>query len=356
MAGSVATGKAREINHLGAFTGLVGGSVGRKAVPSTTGIHPTDRLSVVQRFLVTGLLGYARSWAKNIVKAVLGRKSHFTASDVLFRVWLRQFFGGPKLQKITCIASTNEGVGSQVLMMMGAISFARIAGLTYLHTPFAEIRHADRPMPAWAAAWEAHFNLGAGEVRNDRDGADIVNYAFTFPTLHALFGVDEFKSGFDDATIREFRRRYYLNKSPRKNETLSVCVHARRPNHDDFPSPDVSDLPRLARVLTGLRSVLDTHGIAYRLRVFSQGQVEEFRGLDIAESALLLDTEPVWSMQEMIEADILVTTRGSFSYVTGLLCDGIILADAQDSPASGWLTYDVNGDFETEALARRLLR
>lgn len=310
----------------------------------------------MQSFLVAGSLGYARSWAKNIVRAVLGRKPHFTANDVLFRVWLRQLLGGPKLQKVTCIASTNEGVGSQVLMMMGAISFARISSLTYLHTPFAELRHADRPMQAWAAAWEAHFNLGAGEIPNDRDDADVVNYAFTFPTLHALFGVDEFNSGFDEATIREFRRRYYLNKLPRKNETLSVCVHARRPNHGDFPSPDVTDLPRLARVAAGLRSVLDAHGIAYALRVFSQGKVEEFRGLGIAESAFLLDTDPVWTMREMIEADILVTTRGSFSYVTGLLCDGIILADAQDSPASGWLTYDVNGDFETEALASRLLR
>lgn len=325
-------------------------------MPSTTGTHRTDRLSIVQRLLVAGALGYARSWAKNVVKAILGRKSHFTANDVLFRVWFRQLCGGSKLQKITCVASTNEGVGSQVLMMMGAITFARTAGLTYLHTPFAEVRHADRPMQAWAAAWEAHFNLGAGEIPNDRDGADVVNYAFTFPTLHALFGVDGFGSDFDDATIREFRRRYYLNKSPRKNEVLSVCVHARRPNHGDFPSPDVTDLPRLARVLAGLRSVLNTHGIAYTLRLFSQGQVEGFQGLGIAESGFLLDTDPVWSMREMIEADILVTTRGTFSYVTGLLCDGIILADAQDSPASGWLTYDVNGDFETEALASRLPR
>jgi hypothetical protein len=309
----------------------------------------------VQRFLVAGALGYARSWAKNIVKAILGRKSHFTANDVLFRVRFRQLCGGPKLQKITCVSSTNEGVGSQALMMMGAISFARVAGLTYLHTPFAEIHHADRPMHAWAAAWEAHFNLGEGEIPNDRDGTDVINYAFTFPILHELFGVDGSESNFDEATIREFRRRYYLNKSPRKNETLSVCIHARRYNRNDFHSEDSTDLPRLAHVLARLRSVLDAHRVAYTLRLFSQGQIEEFRGLGIAESELFLDADPVWSMREMIEADILVTTRGTFSYVTALLCDGIILGDAHVPPARRWLTYDVNGDFETEALASRLL-
>ena len=256
--------------------------------------------------------------------------------------------------RFTCVASTREGAGSQALMMMEAIRFASATGLTYLHTPFAEVHHADRPMQAWAAAWEAHFNLGAGEIPNDRDGTGVVNYAFTFPTLHALFGIDGSESGFDEPTIREFRRRYYLNKSPRKNETFSVCVHARRRNHNDFHSEDSTDLSRLAHVLARLRSVLDAHGVVYTLRLFSQGQIEEFRDLGIAESGLFLDADPVWSMREMIEADVLVTTRGTFSYVTGLYCDGIILGDAHVPPAGGWLTYDVNGDFEADALASRL--
>jgi hypothetical protein len=47
---------------------------------------------------------------------------------------------------------------------MWAINFARICGLTYVHTPFNRIWHADRPMREWVDAWEAHFNLGLGEV------------------------------------------------------------------------------------------------------------------------------------------------------------------------------------------------
>lgn len=306
-------------------------------------------------FLVRGSLGYARSWAKNIVKAALGRKPYFTPHDVLFRVWLRQLCGGPKFREITCIASTDEGTGSQALMMMRAIDFARRAGLTYVHTPFSRIHHADGPMQAWADAWEQHYNLGEGEIRNDRDDEGTVNYAFTFPTLHALFGLEEAGPAFDDATIREFRRRYHTNKSPRRNEILSVCIHARRRNRHDFHADDSTDLPRLAHTLAQIRAVLDARGIDYTLRLFSQGQAEEFRDLGIPETALFLDVDPLWSMREMIEADVLVTTLGTFSYVAGLLCDGIVLGDASGPPARGWLAYDANGDFDSEAFGRAVL-
>lgn len=310
----------------------------------------------VLRFLAGGSLGYVRSWVKNIVKAALGRKPHFTAQDVLFRVLVRQFCGGPKLQKITCVASTHEGAGSQALMMMRAIDFARTAGLTYVHTPFADIHHADRPKQAWADAWEAHFNLGADEMPYDsnRDSGDAVNYAFTLPTLHALFESERPEVDFDDATRREFRRRYYLDKSPRRNDLLSVCVHARRYNRHDFHTEDSTDLRRLARTLARLRSVLDAGGTAYTLRLFSQGEPAEFGDLGIPEADLHLDADPLWSMREMIEADILVTTLGTFSCVTGLLCDGIVLGDASVVPARGWIPYGTDGDFEPGALVSRL--
>ncbi|MGQ0584968.1 MAG: hypothetical protein ACT4O6_23770 [Reyranella sp.] len=311
--------------------------------------------AVVPGFLVRGSLGYARSWAKNIVKAALGRKPYFTPHDVLFRSYLHQLCGGPKLQRITCVASTNEGAGSQALMMMWAIDFARRTGLTYVHTPFSWIHHADGPMQAWVDAWEQHFNLGEGEIRNDGDDQDMVNYAFTFPVLQGLFGLEEDEPAFDDATVREFRRRYYVNKSPRRNEVLSVCVHARRSNRHEFPEyQDGADLTRLARTLGRIRAVLDARGVNYTLRLFSQGHAEEFRELGIPASALFLDADPFWSMREMIEADLLVTTLGTFSYVAGLLCDGVVLGDASGPPARGWLAYDADGDFDSEALGQAL--
>lgn len=304
------------------------------------------------RLLTFGSLGYASSLAKNVVKGALGRRSHFTADDILFRHFVRQLAGRGRIDRITCIPSTHEGAGSQSLMTMRAIEFARAQGLTYVHTPFTEIHHADRPMHEWAAAWESHFNLGAGEITvGDMGTHDAINFAFTFPTLRALFGVEDEDIPFDDALVRDFRRKYYLNKTPRMETPPSVCVHVRRRNLHDFHSQDATDMACLARVVAQVRAILREIRPEHTLRVFSQGVPSDFSSLDIPESQLFLDADPFWSMREMIEADLLVTTRGTFGHVTGLLCDGIVLADGQFPSQRGWLTYDAGGGFDAAALA-----
>ena len=304
------------------------------------------------RLLAFGLLGYASSLAKNVVKEALGRPSHLTAADVLFRHYVRQLTGHGRIDRITCIASTHEGAGSQSLMMMRAIEFARAQGLTYVHTPFTEIHHADRPMHEWAAAWESHFNLGAGEATvSGRGTLDAVNFAFTFPMLHALFGVEDEDLPFDESLIRDFRRKYRLNKTPHPKASPSVCIHVRRRNRHDFHSKDATDMTCLTRVVAQVRAILRELGVDHTLRVFSQGVPSDFSSLDIPESQLFLDTDPLWSMREMIEADLLVTTRGTFGHVTGLLCDGIVLADGLLPTQRSWLTYDAGGRFDAAALA-----
>jgi hypothetical protein len=304
------------------------------------------------RLLAFGSVGYARSLAKNALKRAFARPSHLTADDILFQQYVRQITGRGSIDRITCISSTHEGAGSQALMTMRAIAFARAQGLTYVHTPFTEIHHADRPMHQWAAAWESHFNLGAGEAAvGDSGTRDVVNFAFTFPTLRALFGVLDDDCPFDESLVRDFRRKYRLNKVPRPKPLPSVCIHVRRRNRYDFHSEDATDMACLARVVAQVRTTLRELRVEHTLRVFSQGVRSDFSALEISESQLFLDADPLWSMREMVEADLLVTTRGTFSHVTGLLCDGIVMADGMFASQSGWLTYDAAGAFDAGALA-----
>lgn len=305
----------------------------------------------VLRFLAGGSLRYLRSVAKNVVKAALGRAAHFSDGDILFRQYVRQLLGRGKIAKITCVCSTREGAGSQALMTMRAIQFARTHGLIYAHTPFSDIHHADRPMRDWAAAWESQFNLGAGEATDTRDA---LNFAFTFPALYALFGMKDDEPPFDEALIRDFRRKVRLDKPRRANAVPCVCVHVRRRNRHDFHSEDATDMECLVRVVAQVRAMLHDLQTPHTLRVFSQGDPADFRALDLPEGALFLDADPVWSMREMIDADLLVTTRGSFSHVTGLLCDGIVLADGSFPPLQGWLTYDAGGGFDTAVLSSKV--
>src|SRR5260370_18217404 len=97
------------------------------------------------RFLVRGFRGYAWSCLKNLVKVAIGRKPYFTSLDNFFRLYLRQRLGCSAAY-ITCDLGEfrDEGAGSQALMMMRALHFARTLNLAYVHTPFVEIYLADR--------------------------------------------------------------------------------------------------------------------------------------------------------------------------------------------------------------------
>jgi hypothetical protein len=290
----------------------------------------------------------------NLAKAALGRPTHLAAGDVLFRRYLRQCLGLGRIDSVTSIATPAEGAGSHALMAMRAMRFARRFGLTYVHTPLAGIHHADRPAAAWEAAWEETFNLGEGEART---GADPVNYALTFPDLHRLFGVAEGDdTPFDAALVRDFRRRYRANKLPRAMRPFTVAVHLRQRNAHDFHDDDVADLPRLARTLAEVRTALDRRGIAHDLEVFSQGAPERFGVLGVPARVLHLDTDPVAAMRDLVAADLLVIGGGTFSAVAGILCEGIVVADATASPRPQpwWHTYDPTGRIDAEALDRAL--
>src|SRR5262249_21745582 len=150
------------------------------------------------------------------------RKTYFSQQDKLFQLYFLQLIGLRKIQKITCVDFLPIGPSHQALMVMHAINFARTCRLTYLHTPFAVIGHADRPMHEWVDAWQAHFNLGMGEVTTDGRDWDIVNFAYNSEDLLQLFGLDlKALTRTFNTTIPEFRRKYYSNKSPRKNAVLT---------------------------------------------------------------------------------------------------------------------------------------
>lgn len=303
------------------------------------------------RFLLIGAGRYARSTIASAVKLLLGRKTHYTAHDVLFRQYLGRLMGFDTLRAITSAHSPREGAGSQALMAMFAIRFAREQGMAYVHTPFAHIHHGDRPAGEWAAAWESHFNLGKGETR---EAASPVNYALTCSEIDDLFA-DKDPRPFDEALRAEFRRKYYADKTPRSKAALSVCVHVRHRNRYDFPDPDVADLAQLAIVVKRLRETLAAGGLAYELRIFSQGVAADFAGLAADSSELCLDADPIWTMRELVEADLLITTAGTFSYVAGLLCDGAVLADPRQFPLQpDWQPYDERGTFDQAVLQQRL--
>lgn len=305
------------------------------------------------KFLTTWGARYIKSCVKNCIKVVIGRKIYVSPRDVFFRLYLRQLMGGKPIRKITCGASPGEGAGSQALMMMYAITFARTCGLTYVHTPFARIAHADRPMEKWVEAWEAQFNFGAGEIVADKDDPDIADFAANCPAILHCFGAEDVVHA-SSAILPDLRRKYWLNKTPRACGPLTICLHIRRgdvtKDHEFWTSTSV-----IARTVSRIKSILDCHSFSYRMRAFSQGEHADFIELSSLGVELFLNADPVGTMQELVEADILITAKSTFSYMAALLSDGIIMSEAVSyPPLDSWLVRRPNGDFDEQSFERQL--
>ncbi len=316
------------------------------------------------RFLFRGFRGFGLRLVKSVMKLAIGRKPHFYAQDLFFLAYLRHLLGLSQM----CISSkpvdySSEGGGSHALLTMAVIDFARTLGLDYVHTPFIEIHHADRPRKVWLAAWEGLFNFGAGEVQAHHADRDVFSITpINFDPIRSLFGdlrpYNEHDTHvvpqFSPEVVGEFRRKYYSNKSSRRNARLTVCVHIRRFNAGDDNISYVASFSRMGRTLADVRAVLAEQRIDHVIRIFSQGHLSEFPENLLAGAELLLDGDPIRSLEELIEADVLLSSRGSFSYVAGVLCDGIVICEPFYPPQRDWLVCDADGPFDADAFTRRL--
>lgn len=335
-------------------------------------------------YLVAASGRYARSSLKNCAKILIGRKTFFHDDDLILRQYVLQLIGLRPIRRLTCTGLLSEGPGSQALTVMHAINFARSSGLTYVHTPFSVVKHADRPQQEWANAWETFFNLGAGEKACDVQRHEVVNYCFGFDSLPLCFGWpnrrDELADRFK-AIIPEFRRKYYLDKSPRTTEEVTVAVHIRRGYDVSANDYLFTSTGSILQTITLVKAVLDTHSIQHGISIYSEGNSTDFaeicipgvelskyrvghysdgRSDDVREVSLssvesFLDIDAIRAMRELIEADVLIMSKSSFSYCAALISDGIKIFEPEREAMDDWLLRLPDGSFDSAAFEHQLL-
>jgi len=314
------------------------------------------RYYTICHFLTFGLIDSGKNIVKRGVERRLLRRPSDEA-DVPFRQCLLHLLRLKPIRAITCHkACLHEGAGYQALVRMRAIALARASGLTYLHTPFSQVGHADRPMPEWAGAWEATFNLGIGEQSMTAHHASVLDFSHNPDFIANFLGFEDLTPQLE-MTIPEFRQKYQLNKVAKKNQILTVCVHVRRGDIAADRLEMWTDTEIVAKTLGAVRRILNAQGIEHRICILSQGNPADLAELDGPGTQFLLDKDPMWTLREAIEADILIMAKSSFSYVAGLLSEGIKIYEPCQYPAlRGWLRHGPDVDFDVAAFESQLMR
>lgn len=340
------------------------------------------------RFVARAFAGLLLIVAKNGVRRLLRRQPEYRRVDRLAaRHWLHLI----RLRPIDTLTVTNyvasEGPGSRTLMTIFAMGYCRAYGLTYRHTPFRNVRHADRPQEDWDRAWEAFFNLGQGELPvagheptsfdlfelNDitwHNGDELAQflpphareqrpvYYFAPPESDDAAQWERYQRQFVELIVPlvpALRAKYRAGAAAALDQPFTVAVHIRRGDVLSDREDMWTSLDSFGACLDIVTACLRTHGIAFRLQVFSQGVAEDFAGLARFAPEWHLDTDPLHTLRQMIDADILVMSKSSYSYVAALLSDGIkIFEPCPIPPLDGWIMRSADGSFDPAELTARL--
>lgn len=269
----------------------------------------------------------------------------------------------PQGAKITTFGR-RDGIGMQALSRMSAIAFAKAFGAEYIHTPFESIDHTPAHQVSWAQKWEDFFGFSKHYKVID-ETYEIIDYQdyMRRPKQLASNSVLFFQQCW------WFTRRYpdfFLNIAPElragmnlsteRGEKLRAAIHVRRGDVSASANKmRYTDDESILRSIDSLRRMAKETGRDLAISVYSQGSPEDFSAFKARGCELHLDTDAIETMKAMIESDILVMSKSSFSYVAALLNTGVIVYEPTfNPPLSSWIRKRGDGSVDVRRLVAAL--
>ncbi len=264
----------------------------------------------------------------------------------------------------------NDGAGSQAQAAMSALCFAEAFGLEYVHRPFTVIEHAEGPMSEWVRQWEDYFNLGSGTQRPGRRSDPVVplDQLLAAPDKwpdtaiiaapHYLHYCNEDQQAWE-RVLPALRSKFWQNKQAQKSDAFTIALHVRRGDVSADNKKVARNFTPNAAFIRTLESIMDavsttvTGGV--RIKLFSQGDPAIFDDFARLGCELCLDVPALATHRALVDADILIMSKGAFSYTAGVLNSGITFYDQQKyRPLEDWIVRTPEGGFDEAAFRGHL--
>lgn len=309
---------------------------------------------------------------------------------------------GPYLARL----NRADGLGAVAHSKLMAIALADYFGMTYVGMDMRRIAHSpDGVTPrAYARDADRFFNFDDGELRFAQlRGSATIHYVDRLARLRTAPGVlnvlagrkrkrfwpakkisplstrdlerqlaeiaDDLPSPADVFLRIQDRVRARYDRGTARSlssdfepQRVDVAIHIRRGDvvsHQQWNrfTPNAHYLETIRR----MREVLGDR--PHRFHVFSQSHPrpslldEDFQPFVDLGCCMHLDADVFETMHHLVTADVLVTSKSSFSYLPAVLSRGIVLYEPfWHHPMSPWIQVSDDGGFDTERLWTRLSR
>lgn len=271
---------------------------------------------------------------------------------------------------ITC-RGKRDGGGAQANACISAMAFARATGLTYLHTPFQFIEHAEGDQAAWTQKWEQFFGLATGErvitptheavgVKKFLDQSSLWKREGLVVEAQHFQAICNAHPEMYAAIIPALREKYHAHDKSgialdKGGEDVTVAVHIRRGDvsvSDAATAGRFTSDERIAHTVREVLAALKAKKKTVRVNIYSEGRTEDFKLFADMGCHLHIGRDVFETVHNLAMSDVLVTAKSAFSFVAGLISTGVKLYEPYQSIApDDWLKLDADGNFDRQALS-----
>jgi len=254
-----------------------------------------------------------------------------------------------------------DGSGAQMHSIISIQVFAQKFKLTYVHTPMKNIEHFKGDREKWSQKWEEFFSLGKGEIpigqidKSKLRSRYIKHPALVWKKHHTLYSVSnchnymDMNPSFYLPYLQNIRQKFYSNKENLQNnrflkKKISISIHVRRGDVTSAKNVNrySSNLFLIEKLLIVL-NVIESKGLGFQLFICSQGEKEDFQEFEVFKPKYLLNNDEFETFNYLVTADILFMAKSSFSYVAGLLNEGMVLYEPYwHKPLPSWIVLTNN--------------
>jgi hypothetical protein len=267
--------------------------------------------------------------------------------------------------------NSGAGIGHQISNWNAGYWFAKIFDLKFAHFPFA------------TQEWEDFLGFGENEVlvsdlqkqgfkkiklplfdENKQKELDLIRKIISsYSNRRVVFMAEQDQSYHDQfGVMNDIKRKFYNSEARKKdrllysNDAFNIAIHIRRgdivigqKNKDPNLLMRWQDNEYFVNVLKNIKGIIKTDKQIV-IYLISQGRPEDFKVFEQFENIhYCLDMKPQDSFLHMVYADLIITSKSSFSYKPALLNNGIKVSprvfwhgypDTED-----WILAEENGEF-----------
>ena len=230
-----------------------------------------------------------------------------------------------------------DGFGAQFQTIIYSVIYAEFHNMEYLYNPFKSIEHNYNNDPNFIEKKEWLINFINNFEIYKEDAAKL-----EWATVIHFFeqNLDKCVTSY---ALKKIKNIFRLNKNVNNyfnKEYLNIVIHIRRPNPNDNRIDGTNtDDTLFLNIIDKLRITYASANPLFHIQ--SQGNPEKFSAFKSSDIILHLNESVEDAFTSMVLADVLVTSRSSFSYTAAILSEGTVYyIPFWHPPLPGWIVVD----------------